>query len=870
MNSSDPPLTLHAALFRIAEETATAKDLTSFYAAMHSIVAQLMFAANFYIALFEPHTNIITFPYYVDEHDLPPPPRPRGRGLTEYVLRTGQAHLITADDFRALRTQGEVDLMQTLAVDWLGVPLKAGDVTLGVLAVQSYSEAVRFNQQDKELLTFVSYHIATALSRKRSQEALRASEEKYRHLFEQAPIGIYRTTPDGRILDANPALVEMLGFESLAQLTERNLQTSGFEDPGERARFAALVLRNGELRDHQTTWLRRNGSSLHVREHARAIYGPNGELRYFEGTVEDVSERRKAQESLRIFQRAIEQSPVTIMLADTAGNIEYVNPKFTQVTGYAPEEVVGHNPRLLKSGETSPHEYARLWQQISTGGEWRGEFHNRRKDGTLFWEAAFISAVTDATGKVTHYLAIKEDITVRKAVESVMRQQHEFVEVLREVVTAINSTLDLNEVLDRILSNISRVVPHDAGRIMLIENGYARVARTFGASQHLFNLETHWSPMPVSVTRNLRTVFETGRPLIIADIAAYPGWIERNVLTDMRANLTAPIRSRRGIIGFLGLDSVQPGFFDETHADRLLALADQIAIAIDNAQLYERVRAHAADLEARVAERTAELQAANVKLQELDHLKSKFVANVSHELRTPLANVKLYLELLETGHADKQSHYLATLHREASLLQRLIEELLDLSRLELGSRPLAAVPLDINLLIQRLLTDRRALIAHRGLHLQTNLTPDLPTLLADQTMIAQVLTNLLTNAVNYTPKGGIITVNTAIRTALEQDWLTFSVADTGPGIPVKDQAHIFDRFYRGESSRNGAVPGTGLGLAICQEILRRHQGHITLDTESGRGSTFTAWLPMGKPRHDQETSAGQTNDVPLAVESLRL
>lgn len=844
MHVSDQTLTLHTALYRIAEETVSGSDLPAFYAAMHGIVAQLMFAANFYIALYDAQTDSLSFPYFVDESDPPPRPRPAGKGLTEYVLHTGQPHLVTPDIFRRLQAQGEVELMLTPAVDWLGAPLKVDDNVLGVLVVQSYHDAIHFSEKDKELLTFVSRQIAAALARKRTEAALRESEQKYRSLFEQAPIGIYRTSPAGRILDANPALIQMLGYESFEQLAARDLETEGFAAPYHRAEFKRLMSRDGVLRGHEATWQRRDGSPLTVSENAHAIYGSGDQVLYFEGTVEDISAQKRAQERLHILQRAIEQSPATIMLADTRGDIEYVNPKFYQVTGYRPEEVIGRNPRLLKSGETSAVEYEHLWQTISSGGEWRGEFHNRKKNGELFWEAATISAITDPAGRITHYLAVKEDITTRKTMEAVEREQHALVEALRHIASLINSTLNLDEVLDRILSNIGRVVPHDAVSIMLREGDVARVVRSVGqADMGLADPALH-TPFAISTTQNLHIMCTTNRPLVIPDVTAYSGWIVTQAGHKVRSFAGAPIRCRRGIIGFLTLDSKQVGFFDDTHAERLQALADQTGIAIDNAQLYERARAHAAELESRVAARTAELQEANVKLRELDQLKSQFVANVSHELRTPLANIKLYLQLLEKGRVDKRGQYLATLNREASLLHRLIEELLDLSRFDLGRRPVMPVPLDLNLLIQRLLSDRAALIADRGLTLHTRLALNLPSLLADQAMMTQVLTNLLANAMNYTPPGGAITLATSLRADSDRRWLTFSVSDTGPGISLKEQEHIFDRFYRGEASRANFVSGAGLGLAICQEILHRHHGRITLDSTVGRGSTFTAWLPL--------------------------
>jgi len=151
----------------------------------------------------------------------------------------------------------------------------------------------------------------------------------------------------------------------------------------------------------------------------------------------EIEERKRVEEQLRKLSRAVEQSPSLIIIANTSGNIEYVNPKFSQVTGYASAEVVGQNPRFLKSGEMSVQEYRQLWQTITEGGEWRGEFHNRKKNGELYWEAASISPILNSEGQVTHYLAVKEDITERKRAEASLRQHAERLRTLADIDRAI-------------------------------------------------------------------------------------------------------------------------------------------------------------------------------------------------------------------------------------------------------------------------------------------------------------------------------------------------------------------------------------------------------------------------------------------------
>ena len=153
-------------------------------------------------------------------------------------------------------------------------------------------------------------------------------------------------------------------------------------------------------------------------------FGPRGDFHGYVGVAIDITERKRAEDELRRLSKAVEQSPAIVIITDLHGNIQYVNPKFTELTGYTPAEVLGRNPRILKSGETPVEEYRRLWRTIQTG-EWRGEFHNRKKNGELYWESASICPIRDASGRATHFIAVKEDITERKRMEAALRASEE-------------------------------------------------------------------------------------------------------------------------------------------------------------------------------------------------------------------------------------------------------------------------------------------------------------------------------------------------------------------------------------------------------------------------------------------------------------
>jgi PAS domain S-box-containing protein len=226
----------------------------------------------------------------------------------------------------------------------------------------------------------------------------------------------------------------------------------------------------------------------------------------------------------------------------------------------------------------------------------------------------------------------------------------------------------------------------------------------------------------------------------------------------------------------------------------------------------------------------------------LDRLKDDFVSNVSHEFRTPLANMKLYLSLLESGRPEKREQYLQTLQRETLRLEGLIEDLLTISRLDRGAATANIAPIDVQPLIAQLIADRSDLATEHGLSLDYLPRRALPLALADAGMVVQVLSNLMSNALHYTPAGGLVTVIADVQSNEERQWITLTVQDTGPGIAPHDMPHIFERFYRGEAARRSGAPGTGLGLPICRQVVEKMNGRLTVESQPGHGAAFTMWL----------------------------
>jgi two-component system phosphate regulon sensor histidine kinase PhoR len=224
-------------------------------------------------------------------------------------------------------------------------------------------------------------------------------------------------------------------------------------------------------------------------------------------------------------------------------------------------------------------------------------------------------------------------------------------------------------------------------------------------------------------------------------------------------------------------------------------------------------------------------------------MKTQFVSDVSHELRTPLTNQTIYLDLLKnTQDPTRKQKYLDILERETSRLTDLIEDLLMISRLEADRVQINLEPADLNTLVQDLVNDRLSLAQKHHLDLTFQPTVDLPPLLTDPRLLIQVISNLLTNALNYTPSGGAIQLRTSLQEMEETSWQTITIGDNGYGIQPEEKQRIFERFYRGSASKLSEAPGTGLGLAISKEILQRLGGKVTLTSEPGQGSSFTVWV----------------------------
>jgi len=231
------------------------------------------------------------------------------------------------------------------------------------------------------------------------------------------------------------------------------------------------------------------------------------------------------------------------------------------------------------------------------------------------------------------------------------------------------------------------------------------------------------------------------------------------------------------------------------------------------------------------------------ELRRLETIRRDFVANVSHELKTPLSSIKGYAETLLDGALEDQEHargFVETIHRQADHLAKLINDLLDLARIEAGKMELRPVPLNLQEIIPQIIQTLRPLWEAKGLRVRFEALPSLPPTLADPGAVRQILSNLLDNAIKFTPQDGQITV----RTSNQIDHLLIEVKDSGIGISSSDLPRIFERFYRATAGAPRSPESTGLGLAIVKHLVLAQGGQVWAESELGRGSTFYVSLPL--------------------------
>ncbi len=434
-----------------------------------------------------------------------------------------------------------------------------------------------------------------------------------------------------------------------------------------------------------------------------------------------------------------------------------------------------------------------------------------------------------------------------------IRKQITQLTTLNQTGAAITSTLDLNKLLGTVLDLLIHNLGFSHMLLMLYdgERGVATVGQVAGVSDAVEQAARR-IVLPVQDDGSTDAdMLLHGKPLLVPDIEAVAHRMHPSVLALARqvgvtSFIGVPLRSQLRVLGYLAADR-GPHPCSQEDLDLLMTVASHVAVAIDNARAYSELGALTQHLEQRVEERTRELQSANERLREHDRRRTKFVSVASHELRTPMTSIRGFVENMLDGLTgpitERQTHYLKRVKHNVERLTRIINQLLDWSRIDIGRLDLNLEPVCLSSLVAEVVESLQTVAAEKGVLLESKTieTPaSRPPVRADRDKLEQVLWNLLGNALKFTPRGGRVSIALTVRT---DGFVEVCVADTGCGIALHELPKVFNEFSKVESIQPGSQ-GAQLGLFITRSLVKLHGGDIWVDSTLGEGTRFCFTIPV--------------------------
>jgi len=613
--------------------------------------------------------------------------------------------------------------------------------------------------------------------RREALQALRESEERFSRLSEATFEGIV-VSRDGKIIDSNIQFERMLGYEHTETV---GTEISAFVAPESRTKVAEHIQSMSEV-PYEHLALRKDGSAFPVEIRAKTIAANGHILRLT--AVRDMTERKKMEEDLRIVWRAVDQSPASIVITDTTGTIQYVNPAFTEVSGYSLEDVVGKNPRILKSGLTSPEEYSRLWETIVYGGVWHGTFANRKKNGELYWESASISGVTNEHGVITHFVAVKMDTTDAKKMEDALRMSEQRYRNLMEhspdgvyKTTHDGKFVELNQALVNMLGYNSK---EELMAINIVTDLYfapgdreRAVADEQGDQMSVFRLKKK-DGTEVWVEDHGRYVAGENNSILYHE----------GILRDITQRLKGEEERKR----------LEHQLFQSQKFESIGTLASGIAHDFNNT--LNIIRGNVDLL----------LESAN-KAGKNEQRLEKISKAADHGAQL----VKQLLTFARKTEFVKRSVDVNDLIREiVDLLEETFPKNIALA-LDLTPEPIKAMA-DISQIHQVLV------------NLCVNARDAMPNGGSVTIATASALADSVRGKFPSAPDGRYVSI---------------SVKDTGVGMNEETRKKIFDPFFTTKTPDKG----TGLGLSVVMGIISKHNGYVDVQSTEGSGSEFMIYLP---------------------------
>lgn len=589
-----------------------------------------------------------------------------------------------------------------------------------------------------------------------------------------------------------------------------------------------------------------------------------------QGIFQDITERKQAEEELkkneRILRLFVEHSPAAVAMFDKEMNYIIASHRYLMDFEMDGQDLTGRShydvfPEL-------PERWKKVHQRCLQGAiEKKEEDTFLRADGTLEWERWEIHPWYEAAGKIGGIILFAELITERKRAKEEIQRQLERLNSLREIDIAINSSLDMRVSLEIVLQQVASQLKVDAAAILLLDPDQQTMA--YISTMGFRSAVTHRKPVKLGKGYGSQVV-QMRRTIYVPDL---------NHIQGEPASEFPFLKE--GFVEYYGLPLIVKGeikgVLEIYHRTRLRStrdwldfmetLAGQAAIAIDNAQLWEQTQRHARELEQRVEERTTELNRTNLELEHANRAKDAFLANMSHELRTPLNSIlglsESLLEQARNSLSDRQQRSLQVIESSGRHLLALINDILDLSKIEAGKLDYYPEMVEITDICQASLSFVKSQALKKSINLSYEGDKTVTKIYADPRRLKQILVNLLTNAVKFTPERGQVTLQ--VRANADENLIQFSVIDTGVGIAPADLEKLFQPFVQVDSKLTRQVEGTGLGLALVQKLTDAHGGSVQVESEVGKGSRFTINLPWVKDKVTQPESLKELSKRPTPV-----
>ncbi len=619
--------------------------------------------------------------------------------------------------------------------------------------------------------------------------------------------------------------------------------------------------------------------------------------------------RREAEEQVRKLSLAVEQSPSAIFITNLRGEIEYINPRFTQTTGYTTAEVLGHTPRLLQSGMTPPDVYTALWHEIGAGREWRGELLNRRKSGETYWSSITIAPIKDAHGMTTHYVAIEEDITERKLAEEALRDSEAR---FRQLVEHAADALFLIDPHGRIVSvnaqacaslgytreELSRMFVSDidiefrpepdfetwfqanVGQASTISGRQQRKdGSTFPVDVRVGFFEMGGRTYVLALARDM-----TERELLHAELERYAGQLASLVeertrqLSRTMEQLQAILNNSSDAIALArpngDIMATNPAF-EQLFDHQVQTAIEQILGVIPEPQQVEKASHALFDVleHGRGARVEVSMQGPDASMIDVDialtpvHTQTGTLDGIVLSLRdiTHLKEIDRFKTRFVANAAHDLANPIANLKLHLYAMRNAPTRLeYHLTALEAQTRRLESLVNDLRMLSQ---LDRGAMQFHmEPLDLGALIEEVVVTHAAQaeskqQTVHLEIadhlppvlgdrskLERVIANLFANAVNYTPIGGEIGVDVVQDETQVRLTVSDTGIGIEAEDQARIFERFYRSDSAKLSGIEGTGLGLSIVKEIVDTHKGRVTVESTPGQGSTFSVYLPSAQAR----------------------